>query len=467
MLQQLSELPGRIEAIAHRLAEARSDLYGAAPDLLALHFHISKLETFRNETLQLGRTCSSDVRLTLAEFFTPLDGLVKEFEAYLWALGERVLDLARDGQEGVVVRLLRAIEVESRADEKAAAIRLAKKAGLEGAARFRSVIANARVIKLYRPKLLEAMDKATRELFDECWARFGADGGSLGFLDHLDWVYKDLEAVKAHVVPAFPEDYNIFRWYVKSYHKHLGAVLRERILATDPEASALLTLYQFCQEYVKTLKKSLKADPTWLEPSLLAGREQSIIDDYLALITRKIDEWMANLMSDEVREFVGRSNPPEEDADGAYGLQCANIAFEMINQQLDLAADSGQAAILARAVTHACEAMRSSQATWLRVLEAEFKKQREAKTPEDVVEGLVEYVIALANDQLKSADYGEALLLRIEPTVSEKYKAPIKEGIDNAINGYLDVSKRCTQVLVDLVFADLRPALKDLFVFPA
>jgi len=172
-------------------------------------------------------------------------------------------------------------------------------------------------------------------------------------------------------------------------------------------------------------------------------------------------------MSDEVREFVGRSNPPEENADGAYGLQCANIAFEMINQQLDLAADSGQAAILARAVTHACEAMRSSQATWLRVLEAEFKKQREAKTPEDVVEGLVEYVIALANDQLKSADYGEALLLRIEPTVSEKYKAPIKEGIDNAINGYLDVSKRCTQVLVDLVFADLRPALKDLFVFPA
>ncbi len=78
----------------------------------------------------------------------------------------------------------------------------------------------------------------------------------------------------------------------------------------------------------------------------------------------------------------------------------------------------------------------------------------------------MEYVIALANDQLKSADYAEALIARLEPMVSKKYQAGIREAVDNALNGFLDVSKRCTQVLVDLVFADLQPAIKDLFTFP-
>ena len=199
---------------------------------------------------------------------------------------------------------------------------------------------------------------------------------------------------------------------VKSYQKHLGALLRVKILATDPEANSLLTLYQFTQEYRKTLTSELNVEAKWLEPSLLAGKEQSIIDDYLGLITRKIDEWTAKV------------------------------------------------------VQHACKSMRGTQSTWTRVLEQEWKKQREAKKPEDITGGLVEYVIALANDQLKCADYAEALSSRLEPLVSSKYKLPIKEAVEESINGFLDVSKRSTQVLVDVIFSDLRPAVKDLFTFP-
>ncbi|PWN50740.1 exocyst complex component Sec6 [Violaceomyces palustris] len=466
-LQKLDSMPSKIEVLAAMLERMSDDLMGPAPDLLPLHFHLSNLEAFRNETFQLARSCSSDIRKTVAEFFAPLDGLVKRFEDYLFGIGERTLDLVREGQPGVVVKVVKIVERESREDEKAAAIRLAKKANLEGAARFRSVIANARVIKLYRPKLIESMDKATEELFAECWARFGAQGDPLEFLGHLDWVYEDLALIKEHMVRLFPADYNIYRVSVKSYHKHLGAILRDKILATEPEASALLTLYQFTAEYVKKMTKELGVEPSWLEPSLLAGREQGIIDDYLGLIVKKIDEWTANLMSDEVREFVSREKPPDEDNEGQYGLQGAAILFQMVNQQVDLAAESGQASVLASVVDHAAKAMHSTQSTWLRLLESEFKKQREAKSQDEVTGGLVEYVIALANDELKSADYAEALIARLEPLVSNKYKAQIREAVDNALNGFLDVSKRCTQVLVDLVFFDLRPALKDLFVLPA
>lgn len=465
-LDKLVRLPEQIEALAIQLDEAQSDLFNPHPPILSLHYNISQLETFRNEAIQIARVCSSEIRQTLHEYFAPLDELIKGFERYLMELCSRIMDLVREGNVSVVILVLKIIEKESREDEKAAAIRLAKKANLEGAARFRSVVANARVIKLYRPKLMESLDEANKELFDECWSRFGEQEGHANFLEHLDWVYKDLDFVKQEMTSLFPSDYNIFRSYVKSYHKHLGALLRRKILDTDPEASVLLTLYQFSQEYKSTVTKELGAEESWLTPSLLGGKEQTIIDDYLGLITRKIDEWTANLMSDEVREFVGRTNAPDEGADGTYGLQYAAILFQMVNQQIDVAADSNQGSILSRAVSHACKAMRTSQATWLRVLEQEFKKQRDAKSTDDVTQGLVEYVIALANDQLKSADYGEVLMTRVEAMVSSKYKAQIREEVDNAINGYLDVSKRCTQVLVDLVFADLRPALKELFVFP-
>jgi exocyst complex component 3 len=471
-LDKLIKLPSQIESLAILLDSLQADLFNPRPELLAAHYQLSQLELFRNQTLQIGRSCSLEVRETLQEYFAPLDGLIKGFEEYLMSLCAHMMDLARENRSHVVVLVVKIIEKESREDEKAAAIRLAKKANLEGAARFQSFVANARVIKLYRPKLMERMDDSTKELFAECWSRFGGASGSgredpSSFLDRLDWVYEDLVFVKQEMTKLFPSDYNIHRFFVKSYHKHLGNILREKVLDTDPEASILLTLYQFSQEYKKTMTKEMEIPAEWLEPSLLGGKEQSIIDDYLSLITKKIDEWTANLMSDEIGEFVSRQKAPDESAEGLYGLQYASILFQMVNQQIEVAADSGQANILVRATTHACQAMRGSQSTWLRVLEQEFRKHREAKSPDDVTQGLVEYVIALANDQLKSADYAEAFQGKVEGMVSSKYKGQVKESVDNAINGYLDVSKRCTQVLVDLVFLDLRPALKDLFAFPA
>lgn len=467
VLQNLEMMPPKIAHLAELLHEAQEDLFGPATNLLVLHYHLSELETFRNETLQMARTCSTDVRHHLTEFFEPLDGLVKGFEDYFFALCERIVDLVREGQQAVVVKIVKIVEKESREDEKAAAIRLAKRANLEGAARFRSVIANARVIKLYRPKLLEALEKATAELFDECWSRFGSDGRHMDFLDHLDWVYKDLDMVKDQVVPLFPESYNIYRFFVKTYHKRLGAILQERILAIDPEASALLTLYQFTQEYTSTMKKELEVPKDWLEPSLLQGKEQGIIDDYLGLITRKIDEWTANLMSDEVRLFTSRSDAPEKDGEGLYGLNYASILFQMLTQQCELAADSNQGAVLAQAVSHSAQAIRTSQATWSRVLESEFSKQVKAKNPDDVPPGLTEYVIALCNELIKSADLAENLGKRFEALVSTKYKAGIREDVDNAVNGYLDVSARCGGILVEFVFEDLKPAVRELFTFPA
>lgn len=50
--------------------------------------------------------------------------------------------------------------------------------------------------------------------------------------------------------------------------------------------------------------------------------------------------------------------------------------------------------------------------------------------------------------------------------MSEKYRVQINEKLNDAIDGYLDVAKRCTQALIDMIFNDLKPATKNLFQAP-
>ena len=102
------------------------------------------------------------------------------------------------------------------------------------------------------------------------------------------------------------------------------------------------------------------------------------------------------------------------------------------------------------------------QNQWVKTLDAEFKKTAEGK-PEEQIRGLDSYSIALANDQIKSADFAEGLLNGIEGLVSEKYKGTINEKLNDAIDGYLDVAKNCLRVLIGVIFNDLKPATKQLF----
>jgi exocyst complex component 3 len=176
---------------------------------------------------------------------------------------------------------------------------------------------------------------------------------------------------------------------------------------------------------------------------------------------KKLDEWSNNLMRTEIEEFTTRAGPPELDADGMYGTQGAVILFQMVNQQVDVATESGQGAILARVVTEVNRVMRGRQEQWTKAIETEFKKY--AEKPDEVAEGLSEYTIALANDQIKCADFTEALLSRLEPLVSEKYRVTINERLNDAFDGYLDVAKKCTQTLIDIIFNDMKPATKQLF----
>lgn len=332
-----------------------------------------------------------------------------------------------------------------------------KAAKMDAASKFRSMQANARVIKHYRSKMTKHITESIKESFNRAYEQYEQDPG--GFIENMTWMYQDLIRIESDVVPCFPQNWEIYSLYVREYHKALNETLK-KLLDAKPDPPVLLILNSWLKEYKKNMKE-LNVPPELIEPPLLDGREQNLIEDYVLAIISKLDQWSQNLMSTEIKQFTTRSDPPELDSDGLYGMQGAVILFQMVNQQVDLAMESGQGGILARVVTEASRVMRGTQEQWVKLIDSEYKKQVEK--PDEVPSGLGEYCIALANDQIKSADYAEALSARLEPLVSEKYKVMIVERLNDAIDGYLDVAKKCTQTLIDIIFNDLKPATKQLF----
>ncbi|TFY83191.1 hypothetical protein EWM64_g825 [Hericium alpestre] len=458
IVNNLLEMNSKLDALEDMLASDRNDLYGPAPHLLTIHFQINQLENFRNQTMHQAKKASSESRAALNRMFERLNNVIEEFEDYFMEIARNIIPIVRAGHPDVIVKMAKIAENEGREDEKAIAIRLVKKAAkMDASSKFRSMQANARIIKHYRSKVMKNVAESAKATLEEAYQRDEMD--PIGFLEGLKWYYEDLYRVEVDVAPCFPPDWDVYSHFVKEYHKSLNGVVK-RIVETAPEASVLLMLNQWLKEYKKTMQE-LEIPQELLQPPLLEGKEQTLIDDYLNLIISKLDEWTSNLMKTEVEHFTKREEPPELDADEKYGMQGAVILFQMVNQQVDAATESGQGMILARVITEVNRVMRGVQDQWTKLIDVEYK--RHVEKPEEVPGGLVEYIIALANDQIKSADFVEALSARIEPLVSEKYQVTISERLNDAIDGYLDVAKKCTQTLIDIIFNDLKPAVKQLF----
>ncbi|KAI0754697.1 exocyst complex component sec6 [Daedaleopsis nitida] len=458
MVNNLLEMNSKLEMIEQMLLEDSNDILGPAFNLLRIHFALNRLEAFRNQTMHQAKKSSADIRNTLTRWFERLNRLLEAFDEYILELARNILPIVRSGNPDVIVRLMKVVEMEAREDEKAIAIKLVKKAGkMDAASKFRSMQANAHVIKHYRSKVIKCITDSIQAKFDEVYT--ANENNPAGFLDDLVFIYKDLIRIESDVVPCFPPSYEIWSTFVREYHKALNNTLT-RLVKSEPEASALLTLHAWIKEYKKSMRE-LNVPPELLEPPLLEGKEQSLIEDYLQLIIKKLDEWSENLMRTEVAAFTAREEPPELTADNLYTNPGTIIFLDMVNQQIDLALDSNQGLVLSRAVEEVNRVMRSIQDRWVKLIDTEFKKYSDK--PDEVPGGLVEYCIALANDQIKSADFTEALSARIEPLVSDKYRATVHDRLNDALDGYLDVAKKYTQTLISIIFHDLKPATKQLF----
>lgn len=120
-VNQFLDMNSKIEALEGMLAQDCEQLIGPAPNLLSIHFHINRLEAFRNQTMHQAKKASVDSRQKLFRMFERLSALIRNFEAYILDLARNILPLVRAGYSEVVVKLIKIAELEGAEDEKVCA----------------------------------------------------------------------------------------------------------------------------------------------------------------------------------------------------------------------------------------------------------------------------------------------------------------------------------------------------------
>ncbi|CAG8472560.1 9914_t:CDS:2 [Diversispora eburnea] len=456
--QKLQEMYSTVDQIQNLLQEDKQNNYGPQ-NILYIHYQLFRLQEFRDSTMhQAKNSTQGDLIFTLEQYFQRLDELSNEFKEYLWSLTKGIMELAKNGQGAIIVSIVKVIEAEEKADERATRAEQARYSYSDLATKFKSIQTSPRVIRSYRSQFQDKLQDSISELFEDFHETFKDEPMKL--LEKVDFIYNDLGMVYQEIVPRFPKRYNIFSVFVLAYHRHLYNIF-DKMVKSDPDAGTILRLIRWVRQYYKRMNKEFRVSEDILEPPLIDGNEQGLINDYLDLIKGKLVEWMNNLMNDETKDFVERSKPPELDTNQLYGLSGSVIMFQMVNQQIDVAAESGQGKILADVVKVCAEVMKKSQQTWMTLLKSELKKQIEK--PNDAPAGFVEYVIALGNDQIRCADFTEAVVQRLQPLLSEKYRNQITNDLNETMDGFLIIARAAKDTLLDVVFNDLKLPFSQIY----
>ncbi|KAF9435774.1 SNARE-binding exocyst subunit S6 [Entomortierella beljakovae] len=468
LVNNFQDLHQDLDKIKSMIRDDKRNILGPAPNLLMVHYQLYKLEQLRDTTLHMARDEPLDVKVTLKQYFGRLDHVLEEFEEYLWELTRNMMDLVKNKQGSVIVRIIKIIESEESADAKAVAVttkteRRASFQPLSG----KKADKPPRTIKSLRSKFLGVLHDEVSRKFSPLLEK--VDQEPLECLDATEFVFPDLALVYDDIVPRSPSKYKIFRFFMLEYHRHVYELANKIVSSPDLDGGRILHLLRWVREYYVNMNHHLGVTEELLEPQLLDGNEQGLLDEYLKLVRTNLIKWTTNMMNTATTDFTERRAAPNTDSDKLYHMQTASILFEMVNQQVTLASDSQQANVVEQVIKECIEVIGSYQKKWKAIITSELKRQIDSSgssdSPNPVPLGLTEYIMAATNDQIKCAEYADAVLARIEKEnifKSEKMLESVKDLLNQCMDDFFDVATHGTNALLDLAFNDIKKPLSEL-----
>ena len=456
MADQFKKLNDQIQRTTQLLEEDCANVIGPNDNLLLVHYQLQLLEKFRNNTMVQARGASVDILSTLSNSFKKVDALEQSFDQYIWDLASKALDLLKTGNGSTIVRLVKIIEMEEKLDESAAVMDVelvednTKSVELE--------FTRGRKIKAYRIKFFDVLRNSIVVSIKKIAGQFSDDVESL--LKATDAVIDDLVIINDDLVPLVPSSYNIFRFFVLESHRAIYEMLENIITEGAIGPGSILLLLKWVRDYYSNMHTRLDVSEELLEPRLLGGREDELVTGYISLVRAKLSEWLANILNNETVHFLARSGPPETDGNGQYLLAGSVIVFKMFNQQIDVAITSSRGQLLYDVVLVCIDVLEEYQNTWVRILDQEYQKFIDRAA--DLSDGLPEYVMALSNDALRSTEFSENIRERLTTLAEESFKAPLGNKVKQLLDGFMKVSRKAYQILIDIIFVDSKPALNIL-----
>ncbi|KAF9173219.1 SNARE-binding exocyst subunit S6 [Mortierella sp. AD011] len=455
LVNNFQDLHQDLDRIQSMMREDMKNILGPAPNLLMVHYQLYKLEQLRNSTVHMARDESLDVKVTLKQYFGRLDQVIEEFESYLWELTRNMIGLIKNKQGSVVVRVIKIIESEENADTKAVttttkAERRTSRHGLGG----KKADKPPREVKSLRSKFFDVLHDEVSHKFSMLLENVEKE--PIECLEATDFVFPDLALVYDDLVPRSPSNYKIFPFFVLEYHRHVYELANKIVNSPDLDGGLILHLLRWVREYYASMNHQLGVTEELLEPQLLDGNEQGLLDEYLKLVRTNLIKWINNMMATATTDFSEREAAPEKDSDKLYNMQTANLLFEMVNQQVTLAGDSQQSTVIEQVIKECIGVIKEYQKRWKSVISSEVKRQLE--TP-DAPAGLAEYIMAATNDQIKCAEFADALLARIEKDNMIKNRKSFetaKDLLNECMDNFFDVATHGANSLLDLAFHDVK-----------
>ncbi|ONH65956.1 Exocyst complex component SEC6 [Cyberlindnera fabianii] len=485
--EDVGSFNARLQEVDRMIEEEQYESIGPdseVPGLLPIHFKLNALRDFQDRILELAEKSSDDSKFTVKRLTSKTDGVIKKFDRMLGNIIEGIVESVKEENFSLVVRLAKVIEFEEKQDTMIEALKKViegKNKEKKGSVSLFEQIVNGTLQGRTKPRhykhfFLEKITDSVREIFKNCWATFEDQGDIFAILNELSWVFHDLAAVQQVLTGLVPPKWDIFKVYYDIYYNELHTLI-VRLIESEPETLIILDILDFDNQFQEIMRTDFNLKKADVKTVIGESEKEQLLTDYLNLIVMKMKEWVGNLESTEHEVFKTRIQAPDADSEGLLALEGTKIVFQMFTQQCETAAGSGQGKILAGVISEFGKLLIKRQQTWGELVKSEVQKwlvynnidskKKKQETEEEeitpVPAGLIEYLTALANDQMRGADYTEAISNKYGGMVSKKYASMIHTDLESTIDGFANLAKQCCDGLIVIIFDDLKVVMDKIF----
>lgn len=449
------------------------------PNLLAVHYEVSRLRDIRDSALEQVRMSEAGEELinnlqlptgaTLQDYFAKLQDTVEWFDDHVGQACMQLIPLIASGNNGLVVRLALVIEEEEKNDKKARALQDAQQEYKELASRFKSITAGKKEVRGYKEKFLKSIELNCEAQMEESNEQFMEDPEKLE--KSVRWYFNDLNTVKLGMVNLMPKKWKIFQTHVNIYHKQIHDWLVSRIEDPELKPPQLLAILNWVDKYYAKMKK-LGVPAEQLQPPLIDDRSADLVREYRQLIIKSVDDWMSRMGTTDKATFRNRDEDGlDTDENGCFRTKTLADMWRMLREQLEVAASSERNDIAEGVVDSMFRALQNRQRMWETLVDEEAQKYSSPNANQEGYAPLQDWLIAIANDQIACIDDADesdgamSYLTRfsrdIQPLVSNEYFA---SALDALRDGYVDLSTHCLSAFASLIFTvDFKVLLPEFF----
>lgn len=473
MKANIESFDGRLDEIAKLLSEDDADLENQ-PNLLNVHYGLTQLRDIRDDAMdQIRRASDTSLENTLTNVFDRLDDVVNWFDEHIGQACMNLIPLVQTGNQSIIVRLAVVIDEEEKADKKVKTLQDAQREYKDLASRLKSMNNNARQLRGYKEKFLEAIKIYGQQQFDSANEKFLKDPDKLS--KTMGWFFNDLFAVKQGMVELMPRKWKIFRTYTNIYHGMMHDWLISQI--DDPELSPphMLGILDWVEKYYSKMAK-LGWSLSDLPSHVLDDREPELVREYRQLIVKSVDQWMDRMFITDRKSFLDRQ--PESLDNNEYGYfrtHTLGDMWRMLREQLVVAGTSGRNDVAEGVVDAMFVALKNRQSSWQKMIDEEAAKYKSGTSEQEGLNSLQDWLIAIANDQIACIDDGDpsvshevGYLTRFqrdfEVLVSPAYVSKCDSELELLRDGFVDLGTHCITSFVSLMFnIDFRSTVSDFF----